>query len=44
MAHYFLQVTYAPEAWAALVDEPQSRTETVQLAVEQLGVPFKALG
>ena len=37
MAHYLLQVTYAPEAWAALVDEPQSRTETVQLAVEQLG-------
>jgi uncharacterized protein with GYD domain len=37
MAHYLLQVTYAPEAWAALVDEPQSRTESVQLAVEQLG-------
>ena len=37
MAHYLLQVTYAPEAWAALVDEPQSRTEAVQPAVEQLG-------
>jgi hypothetical protein len=37
MAHYLLQVTYAPEAWAALVEEPQSRTETVQLAVKQLG-------
>ena len=37
MAHYLLQVTYAPEAWAALVDEPHSRTETVQPAVEQLG-------
>ena len=32
-----LQVTYAPEAWAALVDEPHSRTEAVQPAVEQLG-------
>jgi uncharacterized protein with GYD domain len=37
MAHYLLQVTYAPEAWAALVDEPHSRTEAVQPAVEQLG-------
>ena len=36
MAHYLLQVTYAPEAWAALVDEPHSRTEAVQPAVEQL--------
>ena len=37
MAHYLLQVTYAPEAWAALVEEPHSRTEAVQPAVEQLG-------
>ena len=37
MAHHLLQVTYAPEAWAVLVEEPQSRTETVQLAVKQLG-------
>jgi uncharacterized protein with GYD domain len=37
MAHYLLQVAYAPEAWAALVDEPHSRTEAVQPAVEQLG-------
>ena len=37
MAHYLLQVTYAPEAWAALVDEPHSRTEAVQPAVEPLG-------
>src|ERR671916_1818087 len=37
MAHYLLQVTYAPEEWAALVDEPHSRTEAVQPAVEQLG-------
>jgi hypothetical protein len=44
MTHYLLQVTYAPEAWAALVDEPQTRTETVQLAVEQLGVASTALG
>ena len=37
MANYLLQVTYAPQAWAALVDEPQNRTEAVQGAVEQLG-------
>jgi uncharacterized protein with GYD domain len=37
MAHYLLEVTYAPEAWAALVDEPQNRAEAVQQAVEQLG-------
>ena len=37
MAYYLLQVTYSSEAWAALVDEPQNRTEAVRATVEQLG-------
>jgi len=37
MAYYLLQVAYAPEAWAALVKNPQNRIEAVRPAVEKLG-------
>lgn len=44
MAYYLLEVTNAPEAWAALVDEPQNRTEAVQLAVDNWAVPSTVPG
>lgn len=37
MAHYLLQVSYAPEAWAALVRNPQDRAEAVRAPIEKLG-------
>jgi uncharacterized protein with GYD domain len=37
MAFYLLQVAYTPEAWAAMVKNPQDRSQAVQGAVEKLG-------
>jgi uncharacterized protein with GYD domain len=37
MAYYLIQVAYTPEAWAAMVKEPQNRLEKVTPAVEALG-------
>lgn len=37
MAKYLLQVSYAPETWAALIRQPQDRTEAVRAPIEQLG-------
>jgi uncharacterized protein with GYD domain len=37
MAHYLLQISYTPEAWAALVRKPQDRGEAVRGPVEKLG-------
>ncbi len=38
MAFYLVQVTYTPEAWAAMVKTPQNRLESaVQPVVEKLG-------
>ena len=37
MPQYLLQVAYAPSAWAALVQKPQNRLDTVRPAVEKLG-------
>ena len=37
MAHYLLQATYTPEAWAALVKSPQDRTQAVEGAIKNLG-------
>lgn len=37
MAFYLLQVAYTPEAWAALVNNPQDRSKAVQGAIEKLG-------
>lgn len=37
MAHYMLQVTYRPEAWAALVKNPQDRAEAIRPVIEKLG-------
>jgi uncharacterized protein with GYD domain len=37
MAHYLIQVSYTPEAWAAMVKNPHDRAEAVRGAVEKLG-------
>jgi uncharacterized protein with GYD domain len=37
MAHYLLQISYTPEAWAALIRNPQDRAEAVRGPIEKLG-------
>jgi uncharacterized protein with GYD domain len=37
MPQYLLQVAYNAEGWAALVKNPQDRSEAVRPAIEQLG-------
>ncbi len=37
MAHYLFQAAYTPEAWAALVKNPQSRAEAIRPIIEGLG-------
>ncbi len=37
MAHYLLQAAYTSEAWATMVENPQSRTEAVRPIIEKLG-------
>ena len=48
MPHYLLQAAYTPEAWAAMVKNPQSREEAVRPVIEGLGgklvCSFFALG
>jgi uncharacterized protein with GYD domain len=37
MAHYLLQVSYTPEAWAAMLKNPQDRSQAVEGAIQALG-------
>jgi len=37
MALYLLQVAYTPEAWAAIIANPEDRVAVVSKAVEKLG-------
>ena len=37
MAHFLVQVGYTPEAWAAMVKNPQDRSAAVTPAIEKLG-------
>lgn len=37
MPHYLVQVTYTPEAWTMLTNNPQNRIEAIRPAVEKLG-------
>jgi uncharacterized protein with GYD domain len=37
MSYYLIQVGYTPEAWAAMVKNPQDRATAVQGSVEALG-------
>jgi uncharacterized protein with GYD domain len=37
MQHYLFQGSYTPEAWEALVKNPQNRFDAIRPAVEKLG-------
>jgi len=37
MAYYLIQVAYTPEAWAAMVKNPQDRSAAVGSAIQKLG-------
>jgi uncharacterized protein with GYD domain len=37
MAHFLLQVAYTPEAWTAMVNDPQDRTKGIEGAIKNLG-------
>jgi uncharacterized protein with GYD domain len=37
MAHYLLQLSYTPQAWANLTKSPQNRIEAVRPSIEKLG-------
>jgi uncharacterized protein with GYD domain len=37
MASYLLQVAYTPEAWSAMIANPQDRSKAVSSAVKKLG-------
>ena len=37
MPSYLVQVAYTPDAWAAMVKQPQNRLEAVRPVVEKLG-------
>jgi uncharacterized protein with GYD domain len=37
MAQYLLQVAYTPDAWSAMVSNPQNRLELVRPALKALG-------
>jgi uncharacterized protein with GYD domain len=43
MAHYMLQFTYTPEAWATLSKNPQDRSKPIKELVEKLGGQFLGL-
>ena len=37
MPHYLIEVGYTPEAWAAMVKNPQDRLSLVRPPIEKLG-------
>jgi len=37
MPYYMLQAAYAPEAWKALVKNPQNRLDVIRPVIEKLG-------
>ena len=37
MASYLIQASYTPEAWAAMLKNPQDRSEAIRAVVEKLG-------
>ena len=41
MPSYLIQAAYTPDAWAALVNQPQNRLEAVRPVVEKLGGKFE---
>jgi uncharacterized protein with GYD domain len=41
MPRYLIQLAYTPDAWAAMVKQPQNRLEAVRPVVEKLGGKFE---
>ena len=41
MSTYLIEVAYTPDAWAAMVKQPQNRLEAVRPVVEKLGGRFE---
>ena len=41
MPFYLVQAAYTPDAWAAMVKQPQNRLEVVRPVVEKLGGKFE---
>ena len=37
MAHFLLQVSYTPQAWASLIKNPHDRTQVLKPVLEKLG-------
>jgi uncharacterized protein with GYD domain len=37
MAHYLLEVTYTPNAWATMLANPQNRIDAVRPVIERFG-------
>ena len=42
MAYYLLQVSYTPEAWSALLQNPRDRVGELRPVVEKLGGSFES--
>ena len=42
MAHFLVQVSYTPEAWAAMTKNPQNREDAIRPVVEQMGGKLEA--
>jgi uncharacterized protein with GYD domain len=42
MAHYLIQVAYTPEAWAAMLRNPQDRVAQLTPVLQKLGGKFEA--
>ena len=42
MAHYLVQLSYTPEAWASQLKEPRNRVEIVRPALESVGARFES--
>lgn len=38
MAHYLMQLSYTPEAWAGLVSSPRNRIKDVEPAIKKAGM------
>ena len=42
MAHYMIQAAYTPEAWAAMIRDPQNRVDRLRPVVQKLGGDIEA--
>jgi uncharacterized protein with GYD domain len=43
MAHFLIQATYTPEAWAAMARNPEDRREAIQQLLQKAGASLRDL-